>query len=105
MSPKKLKVATPTLRDLAGEVKTVSAKLDDSPSLLSQHRDDVGCKTTGSALESFEDHWSRGRRKLREKSEAIGSMLTDSADAYEDTDAAAAAAFTRDSQQATVGSR
>lgn len=105
MSAGKLKVSTPTLRDLASEVSAVSKSLDETSSLLSSHRSDIGSSAVIGALESFEDHWSRGRRKLREKSEAIGSMLADSADAYEETDTETAAAFTRDSQQTKVGGR
>ncbi|MFT4233341.1 MAG: type VII secretion target [Leucobacter sp.] len=105
MSGERLRVATDTLRDLSSEVETISSKLDATDSLLESHRDDVGDDGIAGALGDFEDHWERGRRKIREKSEAIGSMLVDSADAYEQTDSETAGGLSRDDRRTTVGGR
>lgn len=97
-----LKVNPAALRTLSGDLGSIRDQLDDTGRLLSRYRDDVGSHRVQDALGSFEDHWGDGRRKIREKAEALQTMASDSADEFESTDVDAASSIEKNDSEHTV---
>jgi Excreted virulence factor EspC, type VII ESX diderm len=88
-----LKVDADSLWLLAEDVTSVGADLNATNELVSRYGDAVGASCVRDALGGFESHWSRGRREIAEKAETLSSMLSQSADAYVDTDGQVGAAL------------
>lgn len=98
-----LRVATHTLSELSSEMRSVSDRVNATAKLLDQHGESVGHHAVRSALQGFEEHWARGRRKLRDHADALADMLADSADEYVQADAEIAGAISRDESSVSVG--
>lgn len=72
-----LRVNLGTLGGLEKKMAQIPAKMSSTGRKLGQHAEDVGSSVVVGALEDFESHWGDGRKKIREKAEALGSMLRD----------------------------
>ena len=64
----------------------IRAAGENTAAQLTKHEPSIGAATVTGALHDFEDHWGRGRRQLKEKADALASMLTDAATNYLQTD-------------------
>ena len=74
------------LRTLAQTIRTVKSTLDSTRATIDANRDDVGDDRVYDALDDFENQWDDGRGQIGKNIEAMGEILQESADAYEQTD-------------------
>ena len=74
------------LRDLASQLDSISTKIDNTQNAFLAASFDIGSVAVEGALESFERTWDVGRTRIHDDINALGSMLGDSADTYEQTD-------------------
>ena len=81
-----LRVNLGTLGGLEKKMAQIPEKMSSTGRKLGQHADDVGSSTVVAALEDFESHWGDGRKKIRKKAEALGSMLRDTVTEIGQTD-------------------
>lgn len=81
-----LRVNLGTLGGLEKRMTQIPEKMSSTGRKLGQHAEDVGSSAVVAALEDFESHWADGRKKIRKKAAALGSMLRDTVSEIGQTD-------------------
>jgi hypothetical protein len=89
-----LKVDSAALRELSGQLSKIATDVDGTQNAFFGAYLDIGSDPIVSALEDFERTWDVGRKRIHDDIDALGSMLSDSADTYDSTDEQIAKALT-----------
>lgn len=89
-----LKVDSSALRGLSAQLSTIATDIDGTQNAFVAATFDLGSLNIEGQLETFERTWDVGRTRIHDDINALGSMLSDSADAYDKTDAQIATSLT-----------
>jgi hypothetical protein len=92
----RLKVDSGALRELSGQLTQIASDIDGTQNAFLAGSFDIGSVGIVAALESFERTWDVGRKRIHDDIDALGTMLSDSADTYDQTDTQIAQALTAD---------
>ncbi|MFW8745037.1 type VII secretion target [Mesorhizobium japonicum] len=90
-----LKVDSAALRELSGQLSKIATDIDGTQNAFVAATFDLGSLPIEAALEDFERTWGVGRKRIHDDIDALGSMLSDSADTYDSTDQQIAHALTK----------
>ena len=82
------------LRDVSSQLTAIATQIDGTQNAFLAASLDIGSVAVEAALEDFERTWDVGRKRIHDDIDALGSMLDDSADTYQQTDQQVAQAFT-----------
>jgi hypothetical protein len=96
-----LKVDSGALRELSGQLSKIATDIDGTQDAFSGAYLDIGSDPVVNALEDFERTWDVGRKRIHDDIDALGSMLSDSADTYDSTDQQIAKALTKHDESGT----
>ena len=88
---------------MSSQLAAIATKIDGTQNAFLAASADIGSLTVEGALEDFERTWDVGRKRIHDDIDALGSMLDDSADTYQQTDQQVAQAFTPDDEPAGGG--
>jgi hypothetical protein len=91
-----LKVDTSQLADLGSQLAGVRDKLEQTGALVDTYQASIVSADVLAAVRGFDGHWGRGRRQIKEKADALASMLVDAAASYVQVDADLGDALTTD---------
>lgn len=81
------------LQTLASTLERVKDGLDRTRDVIDDAESELGSNDLANALDDFEDHWDDGRGRIKKNIDGTVEALTQSAQAYIDTDVELAAAF------------
>jgi alpha-D-ribose 1-methylphosphonate 5-triphosphate synthase subunit PhnG len=93
-----LKVDSSALRELSTQLSTIATDIDGTQNAFLAGSFDIGSVSVVAALEDFERTWDVGRKRIHDDIDALGSMLSDSADTYDSTDQQIAQALSKDDE-------
>ena len=84
------------LSELSSNLASIATKIDGTQNAFVQASFDLGSVAIEAELENFERTWDVGRKRIHDDIDSLGTMLSDSAKTYQQTDEQIAAALTPD---------
>jgi hypothetical protein len=82
------------LTELSSNLGSIATKIDGTQNAFIQASFDLGSVAIEAELENFERTWDVGRKRIHDDIDALGTMLSDSVQTYQQTDEQIAAALT-----------
>lgn len=98
-----LEVDVDGLESLVTTVDAVRKGLENTPKLVSNHRDEVGSSDVSNALDHFQSHWHDGRRHIADNAKTMTGMLSEAVKQFRKVDASLAHSVSNTTSTSHIG--